>query len=385
MILYSQGYAPDFSPQSGGIRIVRTGAFFIETNIGDVEIYLSGKFKGKTGTIFKNAFKKNLLPRIYQIELRKDGYHSWKKNLEIKEKLTCEIKNALLLPKNPERQMVLEKNIQNFIVSPDKKKIAHLALDNKLEIFNLGSKNNYSILDAAKIDQIMWASDSKSLFFRAQADKKISHFIWQEDKQPPINLDEATKNLTNPFEFEWHPNDSTQIYFLGKNLKNNINYLYKIDLLGNITQAEILKNENPVRKLVLSSGVKNYEISDDGIYFLERISGLLFKTDFEGNSRQQLTLSSPPNYNEKNEYKLFVFTKRIGLKDSENTFYILNESLKTFEKIGENILEVKVSEDSKKLLYYGQNEIWVLYLDDVLIQPFKYRGDKELIGDFLSL
>jgi len=365
-ILYSQGYVFDFEKK----RIVQTGALFVETNIGNVEIYLSGKLKGKTGTVFKNAFKKNLSPKIYQIELRKTGYHSWKKNLEIKEKLTTEIKNVFLLPENPQKEMVLEKEGQNFFISPNERKIACISLDNKLELFNLASHNSHSILEATEIDQVLWAIDSKSLFFKAWAGKKMSYFVWQEDEQTLINLNKSFKNLNNPLEFKWHPKDSTQIYFLDQ--EKDINSLYKIDLLNKGVLQKILKN------------IKTYEIFDDGIYWLEEVSGLLFKTDFEGKSRQQLTLSSPQNYSEKNDYKLFVFYPQISLKDNSDNFYFLDEKAKTFEKIGENIKEAKLSKDSKKLLYYGENEIWVLYLGDILVQPFRYKGDKELIGRFAA-
>ncbi len=307
VIFYSQGYAFDFEKR----KMVQTGGLFIETSVGDVEIYLSGKLKGKTGTIFKNAFKKNLIPKTYQIELKKDGYWPWKKGLEIKEKLTTEIKNVLLLPKIPEKQTALEKNVKNFLISPDEKKIAYFSQSNKkIEVFNLDNKNNYSILEADKIDQVIWSNNSRGLFFRAQAGKKISYFIWQENASAPTNLDKILEGI-NPLDFKWHPKDSTQIYFSEKKAGGTIIYLYKIDLLNKIVSSPILRN------------AKNYEIFDDGIYFFEKTSGILFKTDFDGKLRQQISISSPPYYNEENEYKIFLFDSKIGLLDNYNNFYIL--------------------------------------------------------------
>jgi len=364
--LHSLGYALDFKQK----RVVKTGMLSVETNVGGTEIYMDGKLKGKTGAIFKNALEKNLLPKTYKIELKKDGYYPWQKNLEIKEMLATEIKSILLLPAVSQKQLVLEKKVQSFFVSPDERKIAYTLPNNKLEVLNLDNQNTYSILGADKIDLVFWAADSKSLFFRAQADKKISYFVWQEDDLVPTDLNKFLNGIVNPVEFKWHPKDSTQIYFLSR--KGNSASLYKIDFLNKAVLPEILKN------------VKNYEISDDGIYFLDKKSGFLFKTDFEGKSRQQLTLLALPNYNEKDDYKIIPLGSKIYLIDGNGNFYILNSDLKIFEKSGENIKEVKLSGDSKKLLYYGENEVWVLYLEDFLIQPFHYKGDKELIARFSS-
>jgi len=369
-VLYSQGYALDLNLRSGKIKIVKTGAIFVETNLGDAEIYVSEKFKGKTGMIFKNAFKKNLIPKTYKIELKKERHWPWTKNLEIKEKLTTEIKNVILLPKDPEKQLILVKNVQKFFVSPDEKKIAYLPIDEKLEVFNVEGKNTQPILEAGKIDWILWTANSRNLFLRTWAGQKPRYFIWQENSTAPLDLDKIIGDSFNPVEFKWHPKDSTQIYFL--NQRKNVNSLYKIGLLSGTVSSEIIKN------------TRNYEISDEGIYFFDKSSGLLFKTDFEGKSREQLTLLPLPNYNEETEYKIFVLGPKIGLRDHNNDFYLFNLDLKTFEKAGENIKSAELSKDSKKLLYFGQNEIWILYLEDVLIQPFKYKGDKELIGRFSS-
>lgn len=75
LLLYSQGYRFDFEKR----KIVQTGGLFIKTLPKQAEVYINGKFIKKTDLIFGSLFVQNLLPKKYEIEIKKEGFFSWKK------------------------------------------------------------------------------------------------------------------------------------------------------------------------------------------------------------------------------------------------------------------------------------------------------------------
>lgn len=348
---------------------MQTGAIFVTTEPGEVSVYVSEKLKGTTGAIFKKLFKKNILPKTYLIELKKDGYYAWKKNLEIKERLTTEIRDVYLLPQNTEKQLLSEKNLKNFYISPDNKKIAYFTTENKIGVLNLSSNSDLPILDTSKIDGLLdlsWSDNSKNIYLRIQEKKEIFDYVWIDDSQQIIELQPIIGIKANPSKFKWNAKDSNQIFFIDS--QKNSASLNKINLTERTINQKILEN------------LKNYFISGDGIYFMDEPSKLIFETDFDGRIRKQFGTDLIQNgIKETDNYKIFVLPQTIALIDGKNNCYLLNSQSQLFEKIGENIIGVNLSDDLKKLLYWGQNEIWVLYLEDYLIQPIKFKGDKDLI------
>src|SRR5512136_336523 len=93
-VLYSQGYRFDFADK----KLTQTGGFYIKTNPKQAYIYLNGESEKKTDFLFGSALIENLIPKKYKIEAKKEGYQSWEKTLEIKEKEVTEAKYVMLLP-----------------------------------------------------------------------------------------------------------------------------------------------------------------------------------------------------------------------------------------------------------------------------------------------
>ena len=93
VILYSQGYKFDFEKK----KFVETGGFYIQIiNNSPFSVYLNDKLLKKKPGLFSNSFFiKNLLPKKHKIEIKKDGYFSWQKTLEVKEKEVIKILDIL--------------------------------------------------------------------------------------------------------------------------------------------------------------------------------------------------------------------------------------------------------------------------------------------------
>ena len=112
VIKLASGYRPDFT--TGGLR--PTG-LLVATSIPDgAQIYLNGKLKTATDETL------NLSPDEYQVEIRKDGFHSWKKTLIIKKELVTET-DAHLFSSFPDLKALTFTGAENPILSPDKQKV----------------------------------------------------------------------------------------------------------------------------------------------------------------------------------------------------------------------------------------------------------------------
>lgn len=74
IVLYVRGVDYNFSTNS----FVKTGILSVRINPGDAGIYINGQLK-RTGS----GDIKFLLPGQYQVEIKKDGYQTWQKRLDI--------------------------------------------------------------------------------------------------------------------------------------------------------------------------------------------------------------------------------------------------------------------------------------------------------------
>lgn len=62
------------------------------------------------------------MPKKYKIQIRKDGYYSWQKDLEIKEKEVTEAKNIILIPESPNFHILINE-VKEFWFTPEGKNI----------------------------------------------------------------------------------------------------------------------------------------------------------------------------------------------------------------------------------------------------------------------
>ncbi|TSC75503.1 MAG: hypothetical protein G01um101430_345 [Parcubacteria group bacterium Gr01-1014_30] len=97
VIGYSLGYRIDLENK----KITQTGGFYFKGWPRNAQIFLDGKLVKRTDPFFGAAYIYNLIPKNYDVEIRKDDYHSWKKTLQVVQKQVTDAKNVILLPKNP--------------------------------------------------------------------------------------------------------------------------------------------------------------------------------------------------------------------------------------------------------------------------------------------
>lgn len=112
VILYARGYRPDLKNKS----FTSTGILSISSYPKTAKIYINNEFKGLTDINI------TLKPGKYFIEIKKDGYTSWEKEIILKGELVINI-DALLFPLNPSLSPLTNIGIIRAIPLDDNKKI----------------------------------------------------------------------------------------------------------------------------------------------------------------------------------------------------------------------------------------------------------------------
>jgi len=366
---YSQGYRFDFERK----KVVQTGAFSFKVWPKGALIYLDGKLSKKTDFLFGNAFIENLLPKKYKIEIKKDGYHPWQKSLEISEKWVTEAKNVFLIPKNP-RFIISENEVENFFFSPDEKKVVlkkGVEEDWNLNLLDLEKNKQFPLFKGEqllkkdrkiKFIDLNWSADSKKILLKI-IDKEFEYFIIELDKERSlISLDFLGKEL---IEVSFDPENSQRIFFI-QNLTDK-NSLFSVDYNKREISQPILEN------------LITYQIFNGSLFWLDR-EGFFFQADLSGRKIRSFNLT-PFSLKPEGQYQIIIFPKKIFLKENGN-FYFFDENYQSFEKILEKVKEVKISPDFKKMVYFTDYEIWILFLEAAQGQPQKKEGEKLFLTRF---
>lgn len=331
-VLYSQGYRIALNPSDGGIKISQTGGLFIKAYPKQVEVQIDEvktsrhPLNEKTDFFFGSLLVENLFPQKYKIEVKKEGYLTWQKILEVKEKEVTEVKNIVLFPQNKEFE-TLASDLKDFWFSPDQKEIIweENPLTGKgwsLKSYDLNTNVKSHLIDDSDISNkkpellsLEFSPDSKEINLEVAISEDIKYFKINLEKNPPI----LTKVK--------FPATTTESILVSKNINNDSYYLDK--------RGNLFKNQE--------------KLSD-----------------------------KPFAIKQETKYDLEVFQDYIFLQE-DKTLYKFNSDSKSFEKFGDGVNSLKLSPDSKTLAYLSDYEAWLLFLKDKETEPRKKAGEKLLL------
>lgn len=371
-VFYSLGYRFDFQKR----KIVQVGAFYLKVLPKNAEVAITplggkqskGKTK-KTDFFFGAAFLENFLPQKYKIEVRKENFHPWEKTLEAEEKKVTEAKNIILVPKKFNFAS-LSKNIEDFFVFPDQKKLLLKENDEdnwSLKLFEAENNVKSHLISArdlakTKIDllDLRFSRDSKRILLKTKDLGNEKYFLLDlnEDLPSLLTLDFLKGAFTD---IQFNPENSQKLLLLKG---------------GRLFEADLNK------KTILPPALKDavsFEVFNKDIYFIDSL-GFLFKTDLSFGRTEKLSEASlPPE--KAVQWQIHVFPEKIFVQDDNNLF-LFNPDSKSFERFFEAKKEPKISPDKKKIAYFSEHEIWVMYLEPELGQPQKKAGEKSFLARF---
>jgi hypothetical protein len=194
-IFYSLGYRYNFDKHI----IEKNGAFFIKSFPKSAQIFINTeKTRQKTPSQITNVKSGQ-----YLVEIKKDGYHIWHKNLPINSGQTTFIEEvALFLTDNQKTNLGQGSNA--FIVNQNKDKYAYL-INNDLWLTNTELEKTFKIFTFdTPIELIDWSIDDQKILIKQGAYKL---FDLQQQKISSLNISAPDKII-------WDNQDANVIWFL---------------------------------------------------------------------------------------------------------------------------------------------------------------------------
>lgn len=151
-----------------------------------------------------------------------------------------------------------------------------------------------------------------------------------------------------------------------------------------------ISNEQKANRLLANlPEIFTWQVCEESILYLQGPSLVLYRTDLiSGQIKEQLALQPLPEQKNQVEFQdlnyhiICASPERVAILDPQGKLFLFNPTKKIFEKIEERVKGVSFAADYKKLLYWTNNEIWTIWLEEALIQPYREKGDKVLITRF---
>ena len=369
VVFYSLGWRIDLINR----RIIKTGAMYFKVWPKSADIYLNGKLKKKTDFFFGSALVENLIPRKYSVEVKKDGYQTWKKDLEVQENIATEEKNIILVPSHAVFN-ILAQGVEKYFLSPDEKKIILMKRDNDgapnwiLEILDIDKNVKSRLIDEKKLSKaetelagLRFSPNSKAVLLEitAKATGKTGYHIL--DLQSPSSFSTLNFMTSDAKDIQFNPADAEKMFWLKS---GNLN---EIDIASGKSSPLALKN------------IVSFLAINNNVYYLDK-SGFLFKNNLSFSQPEKLN-TTPLSLNGKENYRIIASGGKVFVGE-DNNLYQLNLQTKTFDIISDSVKDQKISSDLRKMVYFNDNEIWVLFIEENLGQPRKEAGEKTFITRF---
>ncbi|MFA5169791.1 MAG: PEGA domain-containing protein [Candidatus Paceibacterota bacterium] len=344
IIMYSQGYRFDFHK----MKYLETGGIYVKTYPGDADVSIDDDYKNRTSGFSRDLLIQNLLPENHTVKIEKEGYYSWQKTLEVKEKTVSEAKYVIMFSKeNPFAS--IDNDIKNFYPLPDGNKFILLTLSNELFSYDAEKKELKKLFNNKQtpynISDIVFSPSGKKAYIKTESGL---HYLLNLET-PALSLIKNFSSKTKNIFFD--PNDEGSFFYQSNN------YIFKVNVEKK-TDAKLFKKEK----------VDAFTLVNDYLYSLE--NGEVVRTNILLNTTEKIT-AEPFKINTGNQYKLVSMENELFLIENGKTIYLLNKETKNFDKIIEAQSEIKYTPFYDRILFATDNELYLLLLKDTETPFFK--------------
>lgn len=346
-IMYSQGYRLNFNRTEGENLLTQTGGIFLKAQPRQAEVFLNDRLKEKTDFFFGSLLIENVFPGKHKIEIKKEGYLSWQKTLEIKEKEVAEAKNVILFPKNIDTSSVTE-NITEVWATPDRRNL----------ILKTENKNNWelSLFEADKqLKSLLLTEDDLSTkevilislsFTDNQKEVILTTEIQNKERYFSFNLSEVPVSAK-----ETEKPEEKELVFGEFEFKNENGELSILDPETN-TFEKLFEN---VKKIKLSPDENKLAVftqSEVWIFFLKGYDGILDKSAGEKMLLLRLSETIEDICWINQNYLAFVSGNKIKITETDN-----RDRLNIIEITETKNPEIFWIEGEKRLYILSENEL----------------------------
>jgi len=169
--------------------------------------------------------------------------------------------------------------------------------------------------------------------------------------------------------------EARSIILFPKNIKSEIASSSISSIKGFLQTPEEKTSQAQAAKV--ASSTAGWLYSERNLYYINNTNFILYRSDLNGYIKEQLSQQFLP----KDDYTVFTGSNNqiMVLGQQTGNLFWLNKNTQAFENLASNIKSAIFSGDGKKIAYWNNNEIWINYIEDILVQPYKKAGEKELI------
>lgn len=360
LIFYSSGYRVDLK----SLVLIRTGGIFINTYPKGVKIYIDDKLakESSSGIFSQGSLISGLRQGEHAVTIKKNGYREWAKKLLVNANLVTESRNIFLAPDNVKDQLITD-GVNDFAFSDSQTKLAYATKDAiYISKFPFEKLEQIALEKDEHPGKILFMGDDY-LLIESLLSNKLRKYLYDAGTGEIITLKE---NIEEEYiKIRYLPDEKVKLAALSSQ-----NILYNIDISS--------QNEPNI----IAKDVSNFEIFGSMLIYTTTEPTIVYEKDLDSDKTEQL-IKTPLDKNIGLGSK--IMRSRDGhraLIDNKRALYLYNDETRVFEHLADNTINVSFSPDGKKLMYQNNNEIYVYYLKDIRIQPYKNRGDKELITRF---
>jgi len=130
-----------------------------------------------------------------------------------------------------------------------------------------------------------------------------------------------------------------------------------------------------------ASSTPGWILKDNEIFYISEENRNLYRSNLNGSLKEQISKNPLPEHS---SYEIIASNDRnkFAVITPQKELFLLNDEMKILESIASGIIGAEFSNDNKRLLFFSESEIWVLYAEEIMLQPYKKPGEKEMITRF---
>ncbi|MEK7482145.1 MAG: hypothetical protein AAB464_02020 [Patescibacteria group bacterium] len=333
IVMYASGWRIDF----GILAIKKTGGLYIETIPKDAVIEINNEqFPNRSGLIKSGTLITNLLSKTYQVEISREGYFSYHKNILVKPSLVAELINVVLVPEEIKKTTVASQKIKG----------------NEIIDFS-GDSKKFIVKNQNKIYYLHNLSDSSAAL-------NINMALNNAYKND--SLTESVKSVV------FHPFDSKRLIIEASNLyifepeRGKLEYIFKsakIRQSADRLVAWSMKNSNVY--LLKSQANSNYQISSFNL--MTKTENAVFEFP-EIETGEIIGIAAADSGN------------NIAIINNLGDIYILDIVAKNFQKIAHDAKIFSFSPDSGKIAFIDNDgKLNIHFLENQFKNNFRKAGE----------
>lgn len=387
-VLYARGYRFDIAKK----RFVSTGAIFIKSEPSGAVISINGVRRGITASPFQDALTKpgliaNIIPGEYDIRVERTGYKPWVKKLLVRAREVTEARNIFLFPEGNEPKTLYFTTPEDVLISPDGSLAAVASRSDATSWIAIidtttrqsdtafaitEEKNRRGVYSQTALTLHRFFDNNRKLVVEARRGGTVLN-MRQIDLRNPANSLAVSATSLKPAIAGGNP-----LLFADENL-----VLWK--------DADYALWEWPYRQnlpqQLITASAWTVAIGGGNIITIEGVPPLLASRPIGQISSRQLAVD--PFTDAADGMPVFSvepagrrYAVLIAPPNAQSgTVWLVDEDGRR-QMLREHVTAISRSPDGKKLLMRSMHELWIYYLDDVLVQPIHKRGEQMLVARF---